>query len=59
MLLLKGDKVRLHSGEVVEIIAVWGFARCHAKARSVNGKILLLIAERDVNEVVKRVMRKG
>jgi hypothetical protein len=54
LLLLKGDKIRLHDGRVVTVVDVWGVARCHAKIMNDSGAIDFIIAENDVAVVIKR-----
>lgn len=53
-MLLKGDEIRLHDGQIVEVLEVWGIARCHAKVKNRNGEVSLIIAERDVDSVLRR-----
>ena len=54
MLLLKGDEARLHDGRFVEVVNVWGAARCHAEVRCDGGRPFPIIAEKDVDEVLRR-----
>jgi len=54
MILLKGDEIRLKNGQIVEVIDTWGIARCHVKVKDRNGKEILIIAERDVAEILRR-----
>ena len=54
MTLLKGDQIRLHDGRIVDVIDVWGVARCHAKVQSKDGEIELIIAENDVDSILRR-----
>lgn len=54
MLLIKGDQIRLHDSSIVEVIDVWGVARSHAKIRDQSGAVSLIIAERDVESVLRR-----
>lgn len=54
MLLLKSDNVRLHDGTTVDVLEVWGHARCHAKVKDESGAARFIIAENDVAEVLRR-----
>ena len=54
VLLLKGDEIRLRDGQIVNVIDVWGVARCHAKVQSKNGEESLIIAEKDVDSIIRR-----
>jgi hypothetical protein len=49
---LKGDVVRLKSGETGEVIEVWGLARTFARVRTKDW--ILLVMEDDIAEVVRR-----
>jgi hypothetical protein len=52
MTLLKGDVVRLKTGETGEIIEVWGLARTFARVRTEDQ--VLLVTATDITKVVRR-----
>lgn len=53
-MLLKTDEVQLRDGRIGEVVDVWGVARCHARVRFADGTELMVIAERDVESVLRR-----
>jgi hypothetical protein len=59
VLLLKGDIVLLWDKQVVEVAEVWGFARCHARVLCDRGSTILIIAERDVERLIRRPALRG
>jgi rRNA processing protein Gar1 len=54
MMLMKTDEIRLHDGRIGEIVDVWGVVRCHALVKCEDGTETLIIAERDVEYVLRR-----
>jgi len=54
MLLLKTDEVRLRDGRIGEVVHVWGVVRCHAVVKCKDGSEIWIIAERDVESVLRR-----
>ncbi|MGF6356137.1 preprotein translocase subunit YajC [Paenibacillus sp. 4624] len=53
MIVLKGDTVKLSSGEVGEVTEVWGAARTSIRILPKDSKPILAF-ESDVTEIVKR-----
>lgn len=53
MICLKGDEVRLKSGETGEIIDTWGVARNWCKVKSSNGKIIYTMTE-NIETIISR-----
>lgn len=55
MLLLRGDKIQLRDGRVLEVIDVWVVARCHAKVKCEARAVSFIIAENDVDAILRRL----
>ena len=53
MMILKGDKVRLHNGETGEVLDVWGFARTFVRIKKDSDGKSLPVIESEIAEVIR------
>ena len=53
MIVLKGDKIKLKTGETAEVLDIWGIARTWCKLKTSDGKISLAMAE-EIESIISR-----
>ncbi|KJB88604.1 hypothetical protein AZ66_06545 [Paenibacillus sp. E194] len=60
MIVLKGDEVKLKTGEKAIVIDVWGVARLWCKVKTRDGKVIFVMNE-SIDSIIRRYFdkRKG
>lgn len=57
MIYLKGDEIKLNTGEKAEVLEAWGVAREWYKAKTSDGKIVYVMSD-DIESLVRRYSNK-
>ncbi|EJW19181.1 hypothetical protein PAV_1c01520 [Paenibacillus alvei DSM 29] len=58
MIVLKGDEVKLKSGETAVVIDVWGVARLWCKLKTNDGKVIFVMAAESIDSIIRRYFEK-
>lgn len=56
MILFEGDEVRLKSGEIAEVIEIWGVARVWCKLKTRDGKVSFSMVD-NIESIVRSKRR--
>jgi len=57
MIVLKGDEVKLKTGETAIVIDVWGVARHWCKLKTSDGKVTFVMTE-SIDSIIRRYFEK-